>query len=337
METTRLSRKKTFRQALDDSKSVVADEMLFTSDSNFFKDMSNEEIIRWANCCMDFVYNDLGYTKEQVLHSILHLDEKTPHIHCVVVPLIRKFDKRTNQERYCISKKQYIKNKVHLSELQDKYYQRLIDNNFNLQRGIKGSDREHLTVKEFKKVCNNLDKKLEQENKELLDSYEIIKNKIKNAKLTIIGNQVKIDKETYDSINSFMNIANKVIKETPKNKVVYNELKKYISSYQTLKRENQNIIYEINLLKSKNAKLYKEHNRLLIIIDDLLCTLKVVFKRILNLGTEQDKKEVVTKLKNYYDNKLYKNKDLYDISKYTTKEKEIKNYIYQKENDKLER
>ena len=46
METTRLSRKKTFRQALDDSKNVVADEMLFTSDSNFFKDMSNEEIIR---------------------------------------------------------------------------------------------------------------------------------------------------------------------------------------------------------------------------------------------------------------------------------------------------
>ena len=78
--------------------------MLFTSDSAFFKDMSKEEIIRWANCCMDFVYNDLGYTKEQVLHAILHLDEKTPHIHCVVVPLIKKYDKRTNTERYSISK-----------------------------------------------------------------------------------------------------------------------------------------------------------------------------------------------------------------------------------------
>ena len=66
------------------------------------------------------------------------MDEKTPHIHCVVVPLIRKFDKRTNTEKYTISKKQYIKDKAHLSTLQDKYYQRLIvDNGFNLERGIK--------------------------------------------------------------------------------------------------------------------------------------------------------------------------------------------------------
>ena len=67
--------------------------------------MSIEEIKRWANTCMDFVYNDLGYTKEQVLHSVIHLDEKTSYIHCVVVPLVKKYDKRTNSERYTISKK----------------------------------------------------------------------------------------------------------------------------------------------------------------------------------------------------------------------------------------
>ena len=43
---------------------------------------------------MDFVYNDLGYTKKQVLHATLHLDEATPHIHCVV-PLVKKLDKKT--------------------------------------------------------------------------------------------------------------------------------------------------------------------------------------------------------------------------------------------------
>ena len=337
MKTTRQDRQKTFRQAVDSSKSVVADEMLFTSDSAFFKDMSKEEIIRWANCCMDFVYNDLGYTKEQVLHAILHLDEKTPHIHCVVVPLIKKYDKRTNTERYSISKKQYIRDKIHLSELQDKYYQRMLDNNFDLQRGIKGSDREHLTVKEFKKVCNNLDKKLEQENKELMNSYKLVETKMKNAKPTIIANQVKIDKETYDSLNNFMNTAKKVIKETPKNKVVYNELRNYISSYKEIKRENQNIMYEINILKSQNEKLYKENNRLLRIIDDLLCTLKVVFRKILKLGTEQDKKDVVTKITNYYDNKLYITRDLYDIANNTTKEQEIKAYINKNRDKNYER
>ena len=125
---------------LDRSKSVVADELLMSASHDFFKDMTRDEIINWANTCMEFVYNDLGYAKEQVLHSVLHLDEKTPHIHCVVVPLIKKFDKRTKTERYTISKKQYIKDNEHLSLLQDKYHKRLTDAGYCLERGIKESE-----------------------------------------------------------------------------------------------------------------------------------------------------------------------------------------------------
>ena len=106
MKTERPERKKTFNEMLNKSKSVVADELMFTATPKFFDNMSKDEIMRWANTCMDFVYNDLGYTKEQVLHSVIHLDEKTPHIHCVVVPLAKKLDKRTNTERFTISKKQ---------------------------------------------------------------------------------------------------------------------------------------------------------------------------------------------------------------------------------------
>ena len=62
---------------------------MFTSDNEFFKNMSKKDIKKWADTCMEFVYNDLGYTKEQVLHSVVHMDEKTPHMHCVVVPLIK--------------------------------------------------------------------------------------------------------------------------------------------------------------------------------------------------------------------------------------------------------
>ena len=67
-----------------------------------------EEILKWANGCMEFVYKDLGYTKEWILHSVLYLDEKTPHIHWVLVPLVKKFDKRD-----------YIKDQNYLSILQD--------------------------------------------------------------------------------------------------------------------------------------------------------------------------------------------------------------------------
>ena len=48
---------------LDKSKNVVADELLFTATNEFFKDMTKEDIKDWANTCMEFVYEDLGYTK----------------------------------------------------------------------------------------------------------------------------------------------------------------------------------------------------------------------------------------------------------------------------------
>ena len=66
-KTTREDRRKPFDKMLDDSNSVVADELMFTSDNDFFKGMSKKDIKKWADSCMEFVYNDLGYTKEQVL------------------------------------------------------------------------------------------------------------------------------------------------------------------------------------------------------------------------------------------------------------------------------
>lgn len=155
MKTMRKDRVKSFSEMLNKSKNVVADELIFTVTHKFFKDMDKEEIIKWSNICMDFVYKDLGYTKEQVLHSTIHMDEKTPHIHCVVVPLVNKHDKRTNTNRYTISKKQYIKNNEHLSKLQDKYYERLKNAGYDLERGVRNSDNENITMKEYKKITKN--------------------------------------------------------------------------------------------------------------------------------------------------------------------------------------
>lgn len=122
---------------LDKSKNVIVDELLFNATNTFFKDMTREDIKVWTDTCMDFVYNDLGYTKEQVLHATVHLDKKTSHIHCVVIPIVKKLDKRSNTKRNTISKKQYIKDKNHLSELQDNYHKRLINKGYGLERKIK--------------------------------------------------------------------------------------------------------------------------------------------------------------------------------------------------------
>ena len=209
-KTEREDRKKKFNVMLDNSRNVVADELLFTATNKFFRNMSNEDLMKWANTCMEFVYEDLGYTKEQVLHATLHLDEKTPHIHCVVVPLIKKFDKRTNTERCTISKKQYIKDKIHLSQLQDKYHQKLTEKGFDLERGIKGNDRKHLKTKELKKVTRYYENKVNVINTRIDNAMNEFEEKMKTTKnIPFNKTHVLVEKYTFDTMN-------KVIKESKK-------------------------------------------------------------------------------------------------------------------------
>lgn len=58
---------------------------------------------------------------------------RTLLIHFAVVSLARKFDKRNNTEKYTISKKQYINDKIHLLELQDKYHKRLTNKVYDVE------------------------------------------------------------------------------------------------------------------------------------------------------------------------------------------------------------
>lgn len=72
IKTECLERKKTFNEMLNKSKSVVADELIFTAIRIFFDNMSKDEIMRWADTCMDFVYNDLGYKKINITCNTLY-------------------------------------------------------------------------------------------------------------------------------------------------------------------------------------------------------------------------------------------------------------------------
>lgn len=312
---------------LNDARNVVADELLFTSDSLFFKDKSKEEILRWANTCMEFVYNDLGYTKEQVLHSTIHMDEKTPHIHCVVVPLVKKLDKRTNTDRYTISKKQYIKNNEHLSKLQDKYHNRLVKAGFDLERGLKGSTTENINIREFKKMTKRLDKSLERSTLLLNDDYKELKVKLNKSKPTITGKEVKIDKDTYQALNKFMSFAKKVVEDIPKTQSMVKTLEEYSKNFRTTQRENIQLNKEVSRLELENEEIKQENNRLENLIYNLLQRLKDLFKKILYIGTDKEKDNVSEEIKYHYDNNYSNDLDLCYISKGTTKEREIFEHI----------
>ena len=328
MKTERKERQRTYTQMVNHSRNCVADELLFTASPKFFDNMSEEDIMKWANTCMEFVYNDLGYTKEQILHATIHLDEKSPHIHCVVVPLVKKLDKRTNTERWTISKKQYIRDKIHLSQLQDKYHERLVDAGFDLERGIKGSSREHLKTKELKKTTHYYENKTQIINKNLDEAMNDFNEKMKTTKNTIFDKEyVKVKKETFDSMNKVIKETKKVVEFQPKIEQLFIEVNTFTKSHQTLEKENSNLKREVKSLVTRNQNLTAENNKLKNYIDVILEAIKKFFRKILQFGNDYAKNETTTEIKEYYDNKDFDMEDVIKISRGTTKQDELFDYV----------
>ena len=328
MKTERDDRKKTFTEMLNKSRSVVADELMFTATHKFFDNMSKEEIMRWANTCMDFVYNDLGYRKAQILHATLPMDELTPHIHCVVVPLVKKLDKRTNTERYTISKKQYIKDNIHLSELQDIYNLRLRENGFELERGIKGSDRKHIKIKEFKKTTRYYEDKVITINKNLDNVMNDFEEKMKTTKNTLIDKDyVKVRKDTFDSMQNVIKETKKVMEFQPKIEQLFNEVNTFSKSHQTLEKENNNLKREVKALTTRNQNLTKENNHLKDYLKAILEAIKHFFRKLLQIGNEPTKEVATNEIKDYYNNQDFDMNDVIKISRGTTKQDELFDYV----------
>ena len=337
MKTEREDRKKTFKQMLDKSNNVIADELLFTATNEFFNNMTKEDIKEWADTCMEFVYNDLGYKKEQVLHATVHMDEKTPHIHCVVVPLIKKYDKRTNTERYTISKKQYIRDKIHLSELQDKYHKRLTDKGYDLERGIKGSDSKHIEIKEYKKINRDLEKKINIRTEKLNKEIKELDEKMKTSKsLPFDKKHIIVDKETFESMNKVIDESKKIKEVEPKIKTIFEEINSFSTNYKTLEKENQKYKREVTKLEKDNNKLEKENNSLIYQLSQLFELLKKFLRKLLLRGNEYTKEETSNIVKECYNNEDFEMMDVVHISRGTTKQEELFDYVnapdYYKEN-----
>lgn len=150
MKNERKDRVKPFEAKINSSKSDVACEFLFTSDEEFFKDMSKAEVERWAETSLDFVKKEIGIPEEHILHAVVHMDEKTPHLHIVAVPLVQKYDGRAKKETWQLNRKHFIRTREDMGKLQDSYHGHMQKHGYGLERGVKGSTNRHLHPERFK-------------------------------------------------------------------------------------------------------------------------------------------------------------------------------------------
>lgn len=116
---------------------VLVNELLITSDRAFFDRLDPAKEKRFFEESYKLFAERYG--EQNVAYAVVHLDEKTPHMHLGVVPM--RDGKLQGKNVF---------NRNELQWIQDEFPKHMQKQGFDLQRGEKGSDREHLTTQEFK-------------------------------------------------------------------------------------------------------------------------------------------------------------------------------------------
>ena len=223
---------------------VLVNELLVTSDRGFFDGLDEKEQKRFFEESYKLFAERYG--ERNIAYATVHNDEKTPHMHLGVVPM--RDGKLQGKNVF---------NRQELQWIQDEFPKYLQKKGFDLQRGEKGSDREHLTTQEFKA------KMLKDEIKTLEESI-----KDKKGRLSDLG-------QSLDKVKGVDEIETKERGGVLRPKTVeiasedFESIKVLAKSSETLrdenrrlKQENDNLELERELLKSENRDLRTDNYEL---------------------------------------------------------------------------
>ena len=231
-------------------------EFIITSDREFFEKIGEEETKRYFKTAYNFVsqYKNLG--EKYILSAKVHMDESTPHLHLVFVPVIRKIDKKSGKKFDKIACSEYWKGKDGYIQLQDNFHKYITEHGFNLERG-KQRKVEHLSTEKLKQITD----------------YENIKYELKNEQIESINTQN----------TSLVIVQNQqLIRYVNKLKLQLSKSYKAINNFEQLKNENINLKIENENLKRENHKLRNYISRTFEVVKYLFDFPLDSFKRIVN-------------------------------------------------------
>ena len=228
------------------------------------------------------------------------MDEESPHMHLVFIPVVHTNDKKGNNiDKIACS--EFWKEKDSYRQLQDAFYNYMVSNNFVLERGSP-SERVHLSIEDYKNITNF------EENKTLLKDIKIelpevpsisnfrwtIKNRDEKIQEQIIKPKDKAIKELQEQ-NALLTIAlNRQIKTVDKAIKYEKQIKPILDENTELKEKceflENNYSVKIkeetkrieNKYENEIYHLENENNYLKKIINTLKKTLEKVFIWISN-------------------------------------------------------
>lgn len=148
----------------------------------------------WIKKNFKFLRDEYG--KENIVRLNLHLDEKTPHLHAVTVPI-------THEGK--LSAKEIIGNRKEMQNRQDRYAEAMQE--FGLKRGLKNTGIKHEATSEYRKRVN---KPIEAEIKVIKgvfggihkETLNIAKESLKTSKTHILELETKLHNANYRASTS---------------------------------------------------------------------------------------------------------------------------------------
>ena len=124
--------------------SVTVVEVLITASPEFFAGKKPDEIKAFFDYAMEFM--STKQNPDTFLSAVVHMDEKTPHMHLCFVPL-------TKDHR--LSAKEVIGNKKKLTQWQDDFWKHMVKKYPDFERGESASEtgRTHIPPRLFKQAA----------------------------------------------------------------------------------------------------------------------------------------------------------------------------------------
>ena len=212
--------------------------ILITSDSNFFKD---KDIAIQKNF-FELAYQKLKemYGEQNIISAVVHMDEKTPHMHFNVVPM---------KEGKLSAKTIFDRNG--LRNLQEELPKYLQNNGFDVKRGEKNSKAKHKDTYEYKE---------EQIKNKYNSLLEELKNEKKKEKIKLERQIEKIN-DMEKKLNDGLSSVRKLNQIEPKKSLLTKKVTLTEEDFNILRNSAEQGAISVRdylLLEKENKKLQEE-------------------------------------------------------------------------------
>ena len=235
------------------SDSVRVVEVLVTASPEFFKGKKKAEIKAYFQEALDFIQQHQN--PRTIISAVVHMDEKTPHMHLCFVPLT---------EDMRLSAKEIVGNKKKLTWWQDEFWKHMVGKSPDLERGESASEtgRTHIPPRLFKEAVHL--------------------NRMKDQIMAILN-----DSNPFNKKSKAEELETLLDKYVPGVEAMRTKLKKYDKTYKELTAENAELEKELNSASRESIQKKLEIQRKLSELDELRRTVDAIPNEVIRAYTAQ--------------------------------------------------